>query len=91
MAAGNARLIVSLDAPAIGLAAVAWSGIATATATDWIGLSNMPGTVDASLLAWAYVSCSQSPNAARASGSCVYEQSGGRPPPGHLRAALARQ
>jgi hypothetical protein len=79
MSAGNARMGVSLDAPAIGLATVAWTGIAAATSTDWMGLY-VPGTVNASLVARAYVSCSLIPDASRASGSCVYEQPGGLPP-----------
>jgi hypothetical protein len=78
MAAGNARLGVSIDAPAIGLATVAWSGIATATSTDWMGLY-VPGTVNGSLVAWVYVSCSLIPDASRGSGSCVFEQPGGLP------------
>jgi len=46
-----------------------WSGIASPTATDWIALS-AAGAPAGSYLSWAYVSCTQSAGAARASGSC---------------------
>ena len=46
-----------------------WSGIATPTASDWIGLF-AAGAPAGSYLNWFYVSCTQSAGAARASGSC---------------------
>jgi hypothetical protein len=49
----------------------AWSGIAAPTTTDWIGLYSA-GAGDGSFLGWIYVSCSQAPAAARASGSCAF-------------------
>jgi len=50
---------------------VAWTGIATPTATDWIGLYT-PGAPDTVFLAWSYVSCTQTPGAARAAGACPF-------------------
>ena len=38
---------------------------------DWIAL-HVPGTSDGAYLAWTYVSCSQTPGAARANGSCPF-------------------
>ena len=49
----------------------AWSGIAAPTANDWIGLY-IPGAAHASYIAWIYVSCSQAPGAAAASGTCSF-------------------
>lgn len=46
-----------------------WSGIANATAGDWIGLY-LPGGANTQFLAWEYVNCLQSPSVARPSGSC---------------------
>ena len=54
-----------------GSVTATWSGIATPTAADWIGLYS-PGAPNTSYLAWMYVSCSQTPGAARAAGSCVF-------------------
>ena len=48
-----------------------WSGIAAPTPRDWIGLY-VPGSGDSAYLAWIYVSCSQSPAAAAAAGSCPF-------------------
>ena len=48
-----------------------WSGIAAPTPRDWIGLY-VPGSGDSAYLAWIYVSCSQSPGAASAAGSCPF-------------------
>ena len=56
-----------------------WSGIASPTPNDWIGLY-VPGTSDSAFLAWIYVSCSQSPGGARASGSCAFAIPGGVAP-----------
>jgi hypothetical protein len=54
-----------------GSATVAWSGVASATARDWIGLF-APGSANTSFIDWVYVSCSKSPSAGRASGSCSF-------------------
>ena len=50
---------------------VAWTGIAMPTPTDWIGLYT-PGAPDTAFLAWSYVSCTQTPGAARAAGACPF-------------------
>ena len=54
-----------------GTITATWSGIATPTARDWIGLYT-PGAANTAFIQWMYVSCSQSPSAARASGSCPF-------------------
>jgi len=61
-----------------GSVTASWNGIVGATATDWIGLY-VPGTADTSELAWQYVSCSRSPAAASATGSCPFAIPGGLP------------
>ena len=48
-----------------------WNGIAAPTPRDWIALY-VPGAADGNFLSWMYVSCSQTPGAAAASGSCLY-------------------
>jgi hypothetical protein len=50
---------------------VSWSGIAAATANDWIGLYRS-GTEDTAFIDWSYVSCSKQPASARPSGSCPF-------------------
>jgi hypothetical protein len=66
----SASLTVSPGTVTVGGAVdAAWSGIATPTPTDWIGLY-LPGAADTAYLAWSYVSCSQTPGAARAAGAC---------------------
>ena len=47
------------------------SGIPTPTPGDWIGLY-VPGSGNTTYLAWIRVSCSQSPGAASAAGSCPF-------------------
>jgi hypothetical protein len=54
-----------------GTVTATWSGIATPTTTDWIGLYT-PGAANTAYIHWIYVSCSQTPGAARASGSCAF-------------------
>ena len=54
-----------------GSVTAAWNAIAAPTTTDWIGLYSA-GTSDGNSLGWIYVSCSQAPAAARASGSCAF-------------------
>jgi hypothetical protein len=48
-----------------------WSGIAAPTARDWIGLY-APTAGNNSFIDWIYVSCSKTPGAAQASGSCSF-------------------
>jgi hypothetical protein len=62
-----------------GSVTAAWSGIAAPTTTDWIGLYSA-GAGDGAYLAWLYVSCSQTPGASRASGSCTLQVPGGVAP-----------
>ena len=54
-----------------GTVTATWSGIASPTPMDWIGLY-APAASDTQFLAWIYVSCSQSPGAAVAAGSCSF-------------------
>ena len=56
-----------------------WTGIVSATATDWIGLYPSD-PANATYLAWSYVSCSQHPGAPRVSGSCSFSLPGGLVP-----------
>jgi hypothetical protein len=60
-----------------GSVTAAWSAIAAPTTTDWIGLYSA-GTSDGDWLVWIYVSCSQTPAAAQASGSCAFPIPGQR-------------
>jgi serine protease len=48
-----------------------WTGISTPTPRDWIGLY-VAGSAGNSSIDWMYVSCSKSPAAARAAGSCAF-------------------
>jgi len=48
---------------------VRWTGIASPTERDWLGLYR-PGDPDGSYLAWEYVSCGTQPLAARPTGWC---------------------
>ena len=54
-----------------GTITATWSGIATPSATDWLGLYT-PGAANTAYIDWIYVSCSQRAGAARASGSCPF-------------------
>lgn len=65
--------------PARGSATATWEGIAAPTPTDWIGLY-AEGTAGGAYLAWIYVSCSQSPGPAKASGSCILQIPPSAPP-----------
>ena len=68
----SATLSVSpTNIPVGGTVTATWSGIATPTATDWIGLY-VPGAGDSAYIDWIYVSCSKNPGSARASGSCPF-------------------
>ena len=53
-----------------GTVTATWSAIASPTATDWIGLF-ATGTEDTAWLEWMYVSCTQTPDSARATGDCA--------------------
>jgi hypothetical protein len=67
---GGVTLSVSPTSVAAGGTVTAtWSGIATPSTRDWIGLYT-PGAANTAYIQWIYVSCSQSAGAARASGSC---------------------
>jgi hypothetical protein len=48
-----------------------WSGITNPTTTDWIGLY-ASGAAETAFIDWIYVSCSQIPGSAQASGSCPF-------------------
>jgi glucose/arabinose dehydrogenase len=52
-----------------GTVTATWSGIPNPTSTDWIGLFE-PGAQNPAFLDWMYVSCSKTPGAAAAAGSC---------------------
>jgi Galactose oxidase-like, Early set domain/PKD domain len=54
-----------------GAVTVAWSGIASPTPTDWVGLYT-PGAADTAIRKWVYVSCSVAPGAPKAAGSCSF-------------------
>jgi subtilisin len=69
---GPVNLVVSpIVIPAGGSLTATWNGIATPTATDWIGLYR-PNAADTEFIDWIYVSCSQAPNSAQANGSCPF-------------------
>jgi hypothetical protein len=56
-----------------GTVTATWSGIATPTSTDWIGLY-VPGSADTAIVlnTWIYVSCSKTPTVGATSGSCSF-------------------
>jgi hypothetical protein len=69
---GPPNLVVSPTViQAGGTLTATWSGIATPTATDWIGLF-APNNADTEFIEWIYVSCSLAPNSAQADGSCPF-------------------
>src|SRR5207247_8460372 len=52
---------------------VTWSGIASPTSTDWVGLyRTTDATSGVTSLAYEYVNCTQSSTVAAASGSCSF-------------------
>jgi len=57
--------------PPGGTLTSAWSGIASATSSDWIGLFKRGASND-SFLEWIYVSCSKNRGSPRPSGSCPF-------------------
>ena len=57
--------------PAGGTITATWSGIASPTSTDWIGLY-LPEAANSSFIDWIYVSCSKSAGASSAAGSCAF-------------------
>src|SRR5712691_10194544 len=70
--AGGPSLSVSPTTVAAGGSVTAmWSGIASPSATDWIGLY-APGAADTAYLGWIYVSCSKTAGSATAAGSCAF-------------------
>ena len=65
-------LTVSPTAVAAGDAVTAsWNGIPVPVAHDWIGLYQ-PGVPSSEYIDWIYVSCSQTPESPRTSGSCAF-------------------
>ena len=54
-----------------GTLTASWSGIATPSSTDWVGLF-VPGAPATNSIAWIYVSCTQIPGVSLASGSCPF-------------------
>ena len=76
---GGASTVLSVSpasVPAGGSLTASWSGIASPSSTDWIGLYN-PGAANTAFIEWIYVSCSKTPGGARASGSCTFGVPGG--------------
>jgi uncharacterized repeat protein (TIGR03803 family) len=65
---------------------VTWSGIASPSATDWIGLYAV-GAPNSPFWDWAYVSCSRTPTAAKSSGTCTLTIPG-NPPSGNYNLRL---
>ncbi len=69
---GMTTLTLNPTTTARGSTATAiWSGITTPAPKDWIGLYS-PGAPNTSFIDWIYVSCSNIPAIARASGSCSF-------------------
>jgi hypothetical protein len=62
-----------------GILTATWRGIVSPTSTDWIGLYQ-PGVDDGAYIDWIYVSCSQTPDSPRASGSCPFAIAGNLAP-----------
>jgi hypothetical protein len=58
---------------------VEWHDIAAPTPTDWVGLYAPEGG-NYDFLEWIYVSCSQSPNFARSTGTCGFVIPSSTPP-----------
>jgi cysteine-rich repeat protein len=54
-----------------GAVTVSWSGVTSPSGFDWIGVYN-PGQGNTAYHGWKYVSCTQTPGAPRASGSCTF-------------------
>lgn len=75
------RLSVSPGSAAPGgQVTVTWSGIASPTPTDWIALYAGSGAASGSYVEWEYVSCSQTPGASAAAGSCPFRLPAGLAP-----------
>lgn len=60
-----------------GTITVAWSGIASPSANDWIGLYPEHPADENNFYLWMYVSCTQAPGSPAASGSCSVTMPGG--------------
>jgi hypothetical protein len=58
-----------------GSVTATWSGIASPTGTDWVGVYT-PASANTAYLRWAYVNCSQTSGAAAAAGNCAISLSG---------------
>jgi len=71
-AKGSTLNVPPASVPARGSVTATWNGITAPTPTDWIGLY-AEGTAGGAYLAWIYVSCSQMPGPAKASGSCILQ------------------
>jgi len=54
-----------------GIVTAAWTGIASPTPTDWVGLFQA-GAANTVFIDWAYVNCSKTPGSPRGSGSCAF-------------------
>jgi hypothetical protein len=54
-----------------GALTATWNGIASPSATDWIGLY-LPGTSNMAYIDWMYVSCNKNPGSTLPSGSCPF-------------------
>ena len=67
----NALSVSPTTIPAGGTITATWSGLATPTARDWIGLY-VPGAANTAYIDWIYVSCSKTAGSARAFGSCPF-------------------
>jgi hypothetical protein len=69
---GGTQVSVSPSTASSGQAVtVSWSGIAVPSATDWIALYSA-GAADDTFIDWTYVSCSTTPGAGAAAGSCPF-------------------
>jgi hypothetical protein len=68
--------------PAGGTLTAQWTGTASATPTDWIGLYK-PGAANTSRIGWIYVSCSKIAGVPRVSGSCPFPLPASLPPGGY--------
>ena len=73
---GGPTLNISATSVSVGgTVTVSWSGVASPTSTDWISVY-VPGASDLEYGYWLYASsCTQSPGAPQASGSCTFPMS----------------
>jgi subtilisin family serine protease len=59
------------NVPAGGTLTAAWTGIASPTSRDWIGLYQ-PGAGNTAFIDWIYVSCTKTPGSPRGAGACPF-------------------